>query len=591
METVHRQIKAGNLRKLQFPHLSIRAKLTLPYVILSLIIALGGGLIVTQVVIDSVEDRFSSQLIETRKLASEIMVREEAGLLETLRLLAYTEGVSQAIEQRDRNRIRELVFPATFNAEEDVVLVLDKDSNVLAALLKSAETGEYEYPEITEKLDTLPFVARLVNQEVDETGDKYSGVSMADWGAYFFVSGPVNNEQGELSGLVLVGKSIDGIAERIREETLCQVTVYDTAFNPISTTFIEFPAAPGVDPARLLGVKEKQSLQRNLEIGDIAYTEVLSAWEIREGENIGILGTSLPKTFVVRTSRITRLNVAWQVILATLAAMLLGILLSRRITQPILRLKNAASQISTGNLNVHLDTYGTDEVAVLAQSFNEMAANLRRSEKNLISAYDKTIEGWVKALELRDRETLGHTLRAASMTLELARRIGIPEAEMPNIRRGVLLHDIGKMGIPDSILLKHGDLDDWERKIIETHPALAREMLNQIEFLRPCIDIPACHHERWDGLGYPNGLAGEQIPLVARLFSIVDVWDALTSQRPYRPAWPNEDALQYIRERSGKDFDPGMVEIFAEMVKKRFYDKNDQKTIPNPYLVRERPNQ
>jgi putative nucleotidyltransferase with HDIG domain len=345
------------------------------------------------------------------------------------------------------------------------------------------------------------------------------------------------------------------------------------------------PAAPNVDPKTVLDTKNTQSLIRDVSVSNLSYSEILSAWEIRGGENIGILGTALPKTFLVRTSRITRLNVILQVMLAIVAALLLGISLSRHITRPILRLKTAASEISRGNLEVRVDTEGTDEVAVLAQSFNEMAVNLKHSEKSLIDAYDRTIEGWVKALELRDRETLGHTLRAANATLELARLMNIDENEMENIRRGVLLHDIGKMGIPDNILLKPGPLNSWERKIIEKHPSLAREMLSQIEFLHPCMDIPSYHHERWDGSGYPDGLAGKEIPLVARLFAVIDVWDALTSDRPYRRAWPEEDALQYIKEQSGKHFDPQVVDCFVKLIETRRLNTYDQKTEPNRLLI------
>lgn len=573
------------MKKFWFKHLSIRAKLTLPYVLLSLLIALGGGLIVTRLMIDSLDERFTSQLFETRTLASDVMVREEGRLLGTLRLLTHTEGVPAAILQRDQQKILRLVYPVTFNAEEDVVLVLDRYGTVLVTILKAENTGDYQFPTIDEKLNTLPFVARLVHQEVDEMGDKYSGVSNADWGTYFFVSGPVNNKNGDIVGVILVGKSLKGIVEQIHEETLAQATIYDTAFNPISSTFKDLPSIPGVKPEVILAGKDSQTLIRNVNIRSIAYTEVLSAWEIRGGENIGILGTALPPDFLVRASRITRWNVILQIFVAITAALLLGIFLSGFITRPILKLKDVASEISRGNLDVHVDTQGNDEVAILAQSFNEMAGNLRRSEKNLIQAYDKTIEGWVKALELRDRETLGHTLRAANMTMELARLMDVGEKELQNIWRGVLLHDIGKMGIPDSILLKEGPLDYWERKIIERHPSLAREMLSQIEFLRPCIDIPSYHHERWDGNGYPNGLVGEEIPLTARLFMIVDVWDALTSHRPYRQSWSEAEALEYIKEQSGKHFDPKVVEAFVKLIETGTHHQNDQKTVPSSYLV------
>jgi putative nucleotidyltransferase with HDIG domain len=337
----------------------------------------------------------------------------------------------------------------------------------------------------------------------------------------------------------------------------------------VTTTFIEMPTRPAVDIDTILESKDTSSLVRDMVIGGIDYTEILGAMEARDGENIGVLGTALPKTFLVRANRSTRMNVTAQVVVAILAAMLLGLALSDRITRPIVRLKQAAGEVSRGNLNVPVDTSGGDEVAVLAQSFNEMLSNLRRSEKNLVSAYDKTIEGWSRALELRDRETQGHTLRVAEMTVELARRMQMPASELENIRRGALLHDIGKMGIPDSILLKPGPLDAAQRRAIEEHPNLAREMLRQIDFLFPAMDIPTLHHEKWDGTGYPNGLAGKYIPVSVRVFSVVDVWDSLTSDRPYRRAWPKLAALEYIAQNSGIAFDPEVVVVFLKYIGER----------------------
>ncbi len=187
---------------------------------------------------------------------------------------------------------------------------------------------------------------------------------------------------------------------------------------------------------------------------------------------------------------------------------------------------------------------------------------LQRSNAELMQAYDATIEGWSRALDLRDKETEGHTQRVTEMALKLARAIGLSETELMHIRRGALLHDMGKMGVPDSILLKPDTLTDDEWIIMRRHPQLAYEMLSPIAFLKPALDIPYCHHEKWDGTGYPRSLKGEQIPLAARLFAIVDVWDALRSDRPYRASWSEEKVRQYIREQSGKHFDPMVVEVF-----------------------------
>jgi len=195
-----------------------------------------------------------------------------------------------------------------------------------------------------------------------------------------------------------------------------------------------------------------------------------------------------------------------------------------------------------------------------------MFEELNRSHLELTLAYDTTIEGWTQALELRDRETEGHTRRVADLTVKLAQALGVSSEDLIHIRRGALLHDIGKMGIPDRILLKPGPLTPEEWEIMKKHPVYAWELLSPIEYLRPAIDIPYYHHERWDGTGYPRGLKGEEIPLSARIFAVVDVWDALISDRPYRPAWPQEKALEHIKEQSGHHFDPRVVEKFLELL-------------------------
>ncbi|MBI5934785.1 MAG: GAF domain-containing protein [Chloroflexi bacterium] len=192
--------------------------------------------------------------------------------------------------------------------------------------------------------------------------------------------------------------------------------------------------------------------------------------------------------------------------------------------------------------------------------------NLQRSNQELSLAYDTTLEGWGKALELRDKETQGHTRRVAELTFRLARRMNISDAEITHIHRGVLLHDIGKMGVPDQILRKTGPLDETEWNQMRKHPQYAYDLLYPISYLRPALDIPYCHHEKWDGTGYPSGLKGENIPLAARIFTVVDVWDALLSDRPYRKTWTKEQTLAYIRNESGTRFDPRVVDVFLEMM-------------------------
>jgi len=197
----------------------------------------------------------------------------------------------------------------------------------------------------------------------------------------------------------------------------------------------------------------------------------------------------------------------------------------------------------------------------------EERAALHIAHAELLAAYDATIEGWVHALDLRDKETEGHSLRVTHLTVELATRLGAFSTEaLTHIRRGALLHDIGKLGIPDAILLKPGKLTVAEFDVLRHHPQYAYDMLAPIAYLRPALNIPHCHHEKWDGSGYPRGLAGETIPLEARLFALVDVWDALRSDRPYRVAWPIDITLAHIHGLTGSHFDPELVPFFLNYI-------------------------
>ena len=203
--------------------------------------------------------------------------------------------------------------------------------------------------------------------------------------------------------------------------------------------------------------------------------------------------------------------------------------------------------------------------AAVAIDNADLFDNLQKSNHDLEKAYQATLEGWVQALDLRDKETEGHTQRVTILTERLARSMGVKGEALQNIRRGALLHDIGKMGIPDSILLKKGKLTHEERAFMQEHPNMAKRMLKDIEFLWPAIDIPYCHHEKWDGSGYPRGLKGMDIPFAARVFAVIDVWDALISDRPYRKGLPHDEVRQYIKADSGKHFDPNVVKAFMEM--------------------------
>jgi len=201
--------------------------------------------------------------------------------------------------------------------------------------------------------------------------------------------------------------------------------------------------------------------------------------------------------------------------------------------------------------------------AAIAIDNAQLFDTMQRSNLELFAAYDATIEGWSRAMDLRDKETEGHTQRVTKLSVQLAEKMGLERQELIHLRRGALLHDIGKLGVPDHILLKPGKLTEEEWALMKQHPVFAFEMLKPIQYLQPALDIPYCHHEKWDGSGYPRGLKEEMIPIAARIFAIADVYDALTSERPYREAWSKEAAIQHIRSERGKHFDPKVVDTFV----------------------------
>jgi HD-GYP domain-containing protein (c-di-GMP phosphodiesterase class II) len=557
------------IASVRFP---IRMKVTLPYLILALVIAMAGAYIISQIVFDTIEERFTNQLIETGKIAAEWMVKEEGELLETLRLVAHTDGTETAIKNSDAEALREIAYPILLNASVDALEIVNLNGESVLSL-RHRDGGlleEYDVSRGDLSFQDWEIVNLVQNQEIDNLGDKYADIARAVWGDYLYVSGPVLNQNQELVGVILVGDSLSKIAKEVRETTLSQVTLYDLMGREITTTFIESGSQLNPESIKeIVSRQDEESFTQEFSVANIAYQGIYSPLEVRSGRDVGIIATSLAKTFLVRASNATRLQVFGFVTTAFLFIIAIGLFVADRFTKPLLKVVDASSKVASGNLNVSVAPKGNDEVTALAESFNQMVASLQRSKSDLIrahedtiQAYDRTIEGWCKALELRDNVTEGHTQRVTELTMQIARQMGISEQELIHVRRGALMHDIGKMGIPDSILKKPGSLDDDEWIEMRKHPVYAYEMLNRISYLAPALAIPYCHHEKWDGSGYPRGIVSEDIPLEARIFAIADVWDALRSDRPYRKALPASTALNYIEENRGTHFDPNVVDAF-----------------------------
>lgn len=555
-------------RSSQFP---ILIQITAPYMVLAIFIAALGTFLISRVVIDSVEERFTNQLLETGFLADEGVVRQEADLLESLRLITHIQGVDLASQSYDIQALRDLALPPAYNAEMEALVFVDSRGATLVSLALDAGTQTYRTILPEHSYAAVDFLQQVLSGAVDEQGDKFSGIVDTSGGSFLFVAGPIQDAEGRLVGAALIGKSLNSLVRELREETLGQLTIYDFSGWPLSST-LRAPRALEIGEAQVVFEQQASgSIKRALTDEGLNYNELLIPFEVRGGQDLGLMGVALPTSLVVQTSSITRNNTFILMSLLLLLVMIVGTVVARRITRPILDLKDAAVRVSEGDLKVQVATRSRDEVGVLTLSFNEMVRSLSKSKKDLLDAYDRTIEGWSRALDLRDHETEGHSQRVTELAVQLGTAMGLSADQLRDLRRGGLLHDIGKIAVPDSILLKEGKLTEAEIVLVRRHPEHAKSFMEPIEFLRPAMAVPYSHHERWDGKGYPQGLKGEQIPLLARIFAVADVWDALTSERSYRKPMSFSEALDYLRAESGKHFDPqvvsGFIKILGEMRK------------------------
>ena len=557
------------LNRLRRAYIPVLTQITVPYVILAMLIAAGGIYLLTQVVVDSVTERFTNQLIDTARLSEEGLVRVEQRMLESQRLLSHVQGIDAAIEDRLRSALSQLALPIAVNAELEAFVFLDDAGNSLLSLNLDEGTRTYEQLTPSDPYRSVGFIQQVLRGEVDEQGDKTSGFVSTALGDYLFVAGPVVNGEGQLVGVAMVGMQTENLVKLLQQETLGHLTFYTLDGVPLTSTLLDSTAIDPQQAALIVARQSEGSYQRSLVSAGETYSEILSPFAVREGENVGLMGVALATDFLVQTGEITRNNTLCLMGFVLILVIGVGSIVAGRITRPIRELKEAAVKISHGDLRVRVAGQRRDEVGVLADSFNTMVENLSKSQQDLLDTYDKTIEGWARALDLRDHETEGHSRRVAELAMRLGKKLKLNAEDMQNLYRGALLHDIGKIAIPDKILLKKGKLDKKQWELMRQHPVYAKLFMEQIDFLKPAMDVPYGHHERWDGKGYPRGLKGEEIPLLARIFTVADVWDALTTDRPYRKAMLFTDALDIMRAESGQVFDPKIVKAFLQILEEK----------------------
>ncbi len=404
-------------------------------------------------------------------------------------------------------------------------------------------------------------------------------VTTPDGRIWDLIANPVKDKDGRVINVLEIGREIteEKKRENLLRQKIEQLSILRTIDSIIASTLdlktLLYTVTGyvikelGVDAVDVL-ILEPHSMYLEFIVGDGFKTKEIEKTRLRIDQGLAGRACMERKTLFIPDLTVSDIQLPPSLRQEGFKAYLAVPLIAKGEVEGVLEVFHRSTIMPDKDFIDFLETIG-GQIAIAIDNIS-MFENLRRKNVELLIAYDTTVEGWANALDLKDKETEGHSRRVTELTLKIARRMGIQGEELINIKRGALLHDIGKIGVPDSILFKPGKLTEEEWEIMKSHPVTGYKLLAPIPFLKDAIDIPYCHHENWDGSGYPRGLKGREIPLSARIFAVVDVWDALRSQRPYRPPWSKEDALRYINDMAGVKFDPEIVKVFMEIIREEF---------------------
>jgi len=533
----------------------IRYRIIAPFALLLVLVGAVSTGLATARLTDAVSAEFDASLLRASLLANERLQALEADRLAALRQAADTLGVPEATGAGDHDKLATLLVPIVANAAPAnlVARVLDAKGNQLIAVERT--------PSKTIAVDRSPDLSFVFTPAVqdalagrrDAVGDKYVFLVNAGAAAVLYWSGPIRLDNGQVVGAILVGEPVAEIVAGITG-----VALYDSTGRLISSSM---PATPQLtdDVRRLITSEKPLRVKENL--NSHTYGDLFSDWTLRGGR-LGFLAVELSADQLESSAAQVRILLTLAFTVAALITLLIGSTIASSITGPLAILVAAMRRVSAGDLRQRAVVGSSDEIGYLARTFNEMTTGLEEKSRQLEDTYFSSIEALARAIDARDPHTFGHSSRVAAISMEIAGAMHLPAEEREALSRGALLHDIGKIGIADRVLRKPARLDEEEAGRMREHPRIGHDMLKGLRFLEPALPGVRHHHERWDGGGYPDALLGEQIPLGVRILTVADVFDALTSDRPYRRGLSVQQATGLIVGESGAQFDPGVVEAF-----------------------------
>ena len=547
---------SGRGLRLGGTRLPVGYKILLPFLALTLLSGISFAGVAAMELSSSATGEADAALLREADGVNDRLASFSRTELLTMKLLSGSPGLADAVQAHDRDAIQQRLFPM-LEAQTELldlsVSVISRDGNELLTLrLDPSSNGCI----CTYGRD----LAGWPNLRAALGGDSHaaSGIAMDLDQSIIYAIGPIASSGEGAVGALVVAEPVAGLVNAMRANGGAETSFYFADGTQLAATS-DFPSGHGLTESQRRQVLSGDPVHPTLPIL-AKYDLAFIPW-VLEGRIVGYIGISVPRTLpAVNESLLTllALTFAAAVTLCTIG----GIFVSRAVSRPLANLVEATHEVAGGNLSHRSPVHGDDEIGRLATSFNQMVHALSEKQAEIERTMEGTLETLAAAIDARDPNTHGHSYRVADYAVALGTAAGLPSPTLAVLRRACLVHDIGKIGVPDRVLLKVGALTEDEREILRAHPVIGYQVLRHLAWEREVLDVVRHHHERWDGTGYPDGLAGTGIPQIARLASLADSLDAMVSERLYRPSLGFDEAVDEIRRGAGSQFDPALVEIF-----------------------------
>jgi putative nucleotidyltransferase with HDIG domain len=537
---------------MRFP---IRYKIILPFAVLLIFVGVIGTGVATARLTNAASTEFDGSLLHSSLLANQSVSLLEAERVRDLSQASNTIGVPAAIAAIDTDGLAGLLTPLAAVAEPAniQIRVLDTSGRELLGI-QGTPSGPSRLPRTASTaFATVPAVISALKGQSDALGERRLFLFTADAKPTLYWVSPVRADDQHIVGAMLIGQSLNEVAASIPSAAF-----YDLSGDELASAL---PSPPALADAIRAQITADKTYRVDETQAGHTYGSLFSTWTMR-GTQLGYLAVQANADGLQNTVTQVRLILTLVFTAAALLTLLVGGVTASLLTRPLDRLVRSMRIVSGGDLHHRAHAKSRDEIGYLAKTFNEMTSSLEEKTAALEETYFASMEALARVIDARDPSTFGHSARVAAISREIAEAMGLTAKDRETLRRAALLHDIGKIGVEDVVLRKPAPLNSVELAHMREHPRIGFDMLKGLRFLQPSLPGVLYHHERWDGAGYPTGLMGSAIPLPVRILAVADVFDALTSDRPYRKGLGFDAATAAIRKEGGLQFDPDVVTAF-----------------------------